>query len=36
MTAIATVLDEFVFEPLIERAKIMLVSNQAIDKRQGE
>ena len=36
MTAIATVLDEFVLEPLIERAKIMLVSNQAMDKRTEE
>lgn len=36
ITAIATVLDEFVFEPLITRAQTELISNKAIDKRTEE
>lgn len=35
ITAVATVLDEFVLEPLITNAKADLISNKAIDKREG-
>lgn len=36
ITAIATVLDEFVFEPLITKTQTELISNKAIDKRSEE
>lgn len=36
ITAIATILDEFLFEPLITKTQTELISNKTIDKRSEE